>query len=658
MTETFPLHRCVYRNDQVALIELLKNEEIKKQINEKDNHGNTPLNLAVMLGRRNCIITLINSGSDVYCCNDFGWNILDEAFFLGDVDIIEKISILGIRTVTQYFSKEILKKWNEVLPTVFLRSKIKIKSPIPVLAKIMGSETIDIYKKGDYFRLNTSIAGYSLKGIPRIKKGNMSILIRFYPETDSCKCIILDNKKKTYQETYPAIPQWCVSDMVRRYIDIKTLYKVFPNFTNCSIKHKKGGLLKKSKKTIQTTDGKTYKVDLYKVKGVKAIIRKRDDEAIIGEYKSDIRTKVLHHSSDKNKSLALNSNEKIQSSSASIMSNDSTSDLSDLESTFSDNESSYSEEEEKEEIIDISKENLNDNANHDSLFKKYIKNNVIDSETEKIITEIIMNGEDSEHNKIHTNDLLYLSSNYPEFIEKFLNKPVSRKHYVKMLKNLRLEDANRINNDGTTTEDIKEQYSSEFKRKSKIKATEDPNVAFYRIISGIPTEEDINISKNEEKTRLKNFDWSKNKISEEDYFDPSNTEKIHLGRIMNVTENTKKSKYIKLWMSQKDEFPISFSHLGPVFDYINRVLFDCVIEQNNSNDDNKTIFYKNNEFFNHLYNERRFPLKIDFPIYPTIKMVMKTLECSVDPEKVPDEIFKIPSDYVEDDVLFEMINRG
>ena len=37
---------------------------------------------------------------------------------------------------------------------------------------------------------------------------------------------------------------------------------------------------------------------------------------------------------------------------------------------------------------------------------------------------------------------------------------------------------------------------------------------------------------------------------------------------------------------------------------------------------------------------------------------MKTLECSVDPEKVPDEIFKIPSDYVEDDVLFEMINRG
>jgi len=80
MTETFPLHRCVYRNDQVALIELLKNEEIKKQINEKDNHGNTPLNLAVMLGRRNCIITLINNGSDVYCCNDFGWNILDEAF--------------------------------------------------------------------------------------------------------------------------------------------------------------------------------------------------------------------------------------------------------------------------------------------------------------------------------------------------------------------------------------------------------------------------------------------------------------------------------------------------------------------------------------------------------------------------------------------------
>ena len=30
---------------------------------------------------------------------------------------------------------------------------------------------------------NTTIAGYTLKGIPRVKKGSMSILIRFYEET-------------------------------------------------------------------------------------------------------------------------------------------------------------------------------------------------------------------------------------------------------------------------------------------------------------------------------------------------------------------------------------------------------------------------------------------------------------------------------------------
>jgi len=47
----------------------------------------------------------------------------------------------------------------------------------------LGSDTLEIYKRGDYFRLNTTIAGYTLKGIPRVKKGSMSILIRFYEET-------------------------------------------------------------------------------------------------------------------------------------------------------------------------------------------------------------------------------------------------------------------------------------------------------------------------------------------------------------------------------------------------------------------------------------------------------------------------------------------
>jgi len=48
---------------------------------------------------------------------------------LGDVDIIEKITELRIKAEIQAFSKITLKKWNKVLPSVYFKSKIKIKSP-------------------------------------------------------------------------------------------------------------------------------------------------------------------------------------------------------------------------------------------------------------------------------------------------------------------------------------------------------------------------------------------------------------------------------------------------------------------------------------------------------------------------------------------------
>jgi len=79
LSETYPIHRCVYRDDAVALKELLKDEKIKKQIDDKDNHGNTPLHLALMLGRRNCIVTLINNGCDIITRNNYGWNPLEES---------------------------------------------------------------------------------------------------------------------------------------------------------------------------------------------------------------------------------------------------------------------------------------------------------------------------------------------------------------------------------------------------------------------------------------------------------------------------------------------------------------------------------------------------------------------------------------------------
>ncbi|OUM61025.1 hypothetical protein PIROE2DRAFT_13062 [Piromyces sp. E2] len=640
--ETYPIHRCVYRDDAVSLKEILKDDKFKQQINDKDNHGNTPIHLALMLGRRNCIVTLINNGCDIITRNNYGWNPLEESIFLGDVDIIEKISVLKIKTYIKTFGKVILKKWNDVLPNFYFKNKIKFKCPIPVLAKLLVSDTMELYKRGNCFRVNTSLSGFTYKGIPRVLKGNISFIVRFYEETGDCKCYILDNKKKTYQEVYPNLPQWCVNDIIRSNINIKTLYKVFILFSDCIVKQKKGSILKKSKRTFTMENGKSYKTDIYKIKGIKAVIRKRDNEIVIGDYKSDIRTKVLNLTVNptklndliSNKNNKSNSNESLATSNESVVSNDESLSDNDL----SDNDDSDNDSEYDDDKINLNKEEYNETIQHESIFKKYIKNDTLDPETEKIITEIIMNGEDSEHNKVDTNDIIFLSSNYPEYIENLINKPISKKKYLQMLQHLRIEDKDEPDNSS--------EYQSTLSRRNKIKASEDPNVAFYRIISGIPSEEETK----QPDDRMKNFDWNKNKYTEEEYFNPASTESLHMGRLMNIAENTKNNKYIKLWMTQKDEFPISLDNLEPVFEFINMIFFDNV---NSDNDSEGIVFGKENGYLKSLFKDKRFPVKLELPIYPTVKMLVKNVDCSVDLEKIPQSLFEIPSDYTEDDIFSE-----
>ena len=79
ISESYPIHRCIYRNDPEALKELLSDVTMQQKINEYDNHGNTPLHLALMLNRFSCISLLIRNGGDVFTRNNFGWSPMDEA---------------------------------------------------------------------------------------------------------------------------------------------------------------------------------------------------------------------------------------------------------------------------------------------------------------------------------------------------------------------------------------------------------------------------------------------------------------------------------------------------------------------------------------------------------------------------------------------------
>ncbi|ORX65270.1 hypothetical protein BCR32DRAFT_286609 [Anaeromyces robustus] len=79
MVEDYTLHKYIYNDDYVNLFLFLQQPNIKKIINNKDTHGNTALQLALMLDRRNCAQKLIDSGADSSIKNGFGWSCLDEA---------------------------------------------------------------------------------------------------------------------------------------------------------------------------------------------------------------------------------------------------------------------------------------------------------------------------------------------------------------------------------------------------------------------------------------------------------------------------------------------------------------------------------------------------------------------------------------------------
>jgi len=42
---------------------------------------------------------------------------------------------------------------------------------------------MELYKRGNCFRINTSLAGLSVKGIPRVLKGNISFILKFDDKT-------------------------------------------------------------------------------------------------------------------------------------------------------------------------------------------------------------------------------------------------------------------------------------------------------------------------------------------------------------------------------------------------------------------------------------------------------------------------------------------
>ncbi|ORX87883.1 hypothetical protein BCR32DRAFT_289003 [Anaeromyces robustus] len=609
---TFPIHRCIFRNDAGALEELLKDEEVQRNINQHDNHGNTPIHLALMLNRHSCLMILLKYDCDVFANNYFGWSPTNEAAMLSDIDALEKISYKMWNKFYKCINKQpggYSYEFNKVTPFLFLKFKLKIRTSIPILKKLNGTFFFTIYKDENNLIYTTTIGGMDSRGIPKILKGNMSLLLNYNEKTDNFKVYGLNNAKKLFQELYPNIPDFYLRNAFKSKLGANKIINIHPNFSHFIIKPKKKGILKKNYKKFILENGQSYRAVAYKAKNFELVVHSRKDEAIINENESVIKNIIEEHNSSKEKSKKKNSelNNKDLKSSKTVDSDSDSDSNSGSDSDFdSDNEGNSSKYEEKSNKLNKEDERLLGYI--DETFDEKHKDNGKDKD------EVIM--------------------------------------YT-------------INRDGET---------KTFKYESTMESTLDWEQAYHEKYSkGVDLMYNVlgyGAKNNEKVKRLSPYEIEKlnlKKITEEEYFNPNSTKPLHLGRIMEVSEEKKPFNCkIRLWLAEESSnFPITFDNIQPLIKYfISMVIYQPMFNENPA-EETSYINKLNQETYklftsglNNLIEEKNtFPLKITIPIYPSVNLQVTTLDCSVDPKSVPEHKFKIPSDYTYGNVYFERIEK-
>ncbi|ORX66666.1 hypothetical protein BCR32DRAFT_297599 [Anaeromyces robustus] len=597
--ESYPIHSCIYRNDLKLLKEILKKKDIQKLINKKDNHGNSPIQLALMLNRHNCLMALLEYDCNIFDVNHFGWKPLDEASMLNDVDAIEKI----YRKIWKIYHEKVTSKggyfeeMNKTAPNLFLKLKLKIKTTIPILSRLNTTAFLTVHKNKHSMKTTITIGGIDLRGVPKIIKGNMSVLVHYNKKTDEYRLYAMNNAKKIYQELFPNIPESHLKYTVNTHLGSNKIISVIPDFNRTVIKPRKGNLLKNIYKKFTLENGKSYRAVAYKLKYLDVRIYNRKDEAIIGENESIIKNiidepKTTNDSNKQNRKF--------------IIDNDDSKSTKDSELDNSDIEPDYDSESDIEESCNSKQED-----------EKLI--NLFDNNTK---------GKKKEKEE----DIMYT-----------VNKDGETRTF-------------KYETTMESTTDWEEAYREKYSKGVDL---------MYGVLGYDKNNETVIRLSPQEIERL-----NLHKVTEEEYFNPSNTKPLHLGRIMNVNEETKSFKRkIRLWIAKdSSNFPISLRDMKSLLDFlvvnaVNPSLF-CEPEEDISNETSpmKLLIYSAYKFLTETLYEsfeekNAFPLKIIVPLYPSVTFEVTTIDCSIDSKYVPDSEFDIPDDYDSGVVYFEHIEK-
>ncbi|KAH8279285.1 ankyrin repeat domain-containing protein 13C [Drosophila bipectinata] len=264
----YPMHQSVFEDDIKSLQRRLLLSTAQEEIGLKDKHGNTPLHLAVMLGRKHAVRLLLAHNAPVKIKNNEGWSPLSEAISYGDRQTITQVlRMLKLQSRDHMESRrEKLVNALRQMQDFYMEFKWDFQSWLPLVSRILPSDICRLYKSGASIRLDTTLVDFNDM---RWERGDISFLFRGEaPPRESL--VLLDNEQECYQRL--RYEESDMEDEVDVLMSTDILATQMSTKTIQFARAQKGWIFRANRKELI---GGQYQCEIYTIQGLILKQRKR-----------------------------------------------------------------------------------------------------------------------------------------------------------------------------------------------------------------------------------------------------------------------------------------------------------------------------------------------------------------------------------------------
>ncbi|KAJ3036748.1 hypothetical protein HDV00_002410 [Rhizophlyctis rosea] len=199
----FPLHNAILRDDQPLLKTLLATSTPSEPCPQLRVlcRGQTPLTLAITLGRHACTRILLDAGASVLLKNAEGWSPFQEATSYGNRDIMRMLFRMRYEELGKWFAakgREVIEALAQDVKDFYMEIHWSFRSIIPFLGSLCPSDTYRVYKKGTAIRIDSTLVGF--EGLSWIR-GDISII--FKDDSEGPRLVICDRQRRLVQQLWP-----------------------------------------------------------------------------------------------------------------------------------------------------------------------------------------------------------------------------------------------------------------------------------------------------------------------------------------------------------------------------------------------------------------------------------------------------------------------